>query len=130
VLGRPVTLDDLPDALLDEAASRGFDWIWPLGVWRTGPAARAVSLARADWRAAFQKDLPDLRDKDASGSPFAIEAHETKRSTGAKPPWPAFAPVWRGAACRCRSDAPTDAEAGCSTPGAKWIAAEARHDGA
>jgi hypothetical protein len=26
-LGRPATLDDLPDAFLEEAASRGFDWL-------------------------------------------------------------------------------------------------------
>jgi hypothetical protein len=81
-LGRPATLDDLPDALLDEVASNGFDWVWPLGVWRTGPAARAVSLARADWRASFLADLPDLRDDDITGSPFAIQAYETKAEYG------------------------------------------------
>ena len=81
-LGRPATLDDLPDALLDEAASRGFDWIWPLGVWRTGPAARSVSLARADWRASFEKDLPDLRDDDVTGSPFAIQGYDVKPEYG------------------------------------------------
>ncbi len=70
-LGRPATLDDVPDAFLDEVADRGFDWLWWLGVWRTGPAARAVSRARADWRAAFQRDLPDLVDDDITGSPFA-----------------------------------------------------------
>ncbi len=37
-LGRPATLDDIPDAELDRLAERGFDWIWLLSVWRTGPA--------------------------------------------------------------------------------------------
>jgi hypothetical protein len=81
-LGRPATLDDLPDALLDEVAANGFDWVWPLGAWRTGPAARAVSRARADWRAGFRSDLPDLRDEDITGSPFAIQAYETKPEYG------------------------------------------------
>jgi len=27
-LGRPVTLDDIPDEDLDNLASPGFDWIW------------------------------------------------------------------------------------------------------
>src|SRR4051812_26986469 len=53
------TLDDVPDSLLDEIARLGFDWVWFLGVWTTGPAARAVSRARADWREAFARDLPD-----------------------------------------------------------------------
>ena len=34
-LGRPATLDDIPDAELDRFAAIGFDWIWLLSVWRT-----------------------------------------------------------------------------------------------
>ena len=41
-LGRPATLDDIPDEL-DRLAEQGFDWIWMLSVWQTGPAARQVS---------------------------------------------------------------------------------------
>jgi hypothetical protein len=81
-LRRPATLDDLPDALLDDLAARGFDWVWPLGVWRTGPAARAISRARADWREGFVRDLPDLREEDDCGSPFAIQAYEVNPEYG------------------------------------------------
>ena len=42
-LGRPATLDDIPDAELDRLAEMGFDWIWLLSVWQTGPAAQQVS---------------------------------------------------------------------------------------
>ncbi len=61
-LGRPATLDDFPEAMLDDLAARAFRWVWFLGVWTTGPAARAVSRSRKDWRAGFVGDLPDLRD--------------------------------------------------------------------
>jgi len=81
-LGRPATLDDLPDPLLDEIAEDGFDWVWLLGVWQTGPAARAVSRSRADWRAAFQRDLPDLVEEDVAGSPFAIQAYRVAARLG------------------------------------------------
>ena len=81
-LGRPATLDDLEDARLDELARRGFDWLWPLGVWRTGPAARQVSRARRDWREAFLRDLPDLGEADVTGSPFAIQAYEASPAFG------------------------------------------------
>ena len=80
--GRPATLDDVSEAFLDEVAGRGFDWFWPLGVWRTGPAARAISLARADWRDGFLRDLPDLHDEDITGSPFAIQSYEVKPEFG------------------------------------------------
>jgi hypothetical protein len=81
-LGRPATLDDVPDSLLDWIASHGFAWVWFLGVWITGPAARAVSRSRADWRAEFKKDLPDLTDADITGSPFAIQAYEVEPEYG------------------------------------------------
>ena len=81
-LGRPATLDDVPDAFLDDVAALGFDWVWFLGVWKTGPAARAVSRARRDWREAFARDLPDLRDEDITGSPFAIQAYDVAAEYG------------------------------------------------
>ena len=50
-LGRPATLDDIPDAELDRLVQMGFDWVWFLSVWQTGPAAQAVSreAPRAAW---------------------------------------------------------------------------------
>jgi len=81
-LRRKATLDDVPDAFLDEVASRGFDWLWFLGVWRTGPAARAVSRSRADWREGFLRDLPDLSEEDIAGSPFAVQGYEVSPALG------------------------------------------------
>jgi glycosidase len=81
-LGRAATLDDVPDALLDEVAGQGFAWIWFLGVWTIGPAARAVSRSRADWREGFRKALPDLREEDITGSPFAIQAYDVSPDFG------------------------------------------------
>jgi hypothetical protein len=81
-LARRATLDDVPEALLDEVARQGFAWIWFLGVWTIGPAARAVSRSRADWRAGFRKALPDLRDEDITGSPFAIQAYDVAPEYG------------------------------------------------
>jgi hypothetical protein len=76
------TLDDLPDALLDECARRGFTWVWMLGVWQTGPAGRAVSRSRPDWVAGYRQILPDLADADVCGSPFAIRAYSASTDFG------------------------------------------------
>ena len=81
-LGRRASLDDLPDAFLDRFAAQGFDWVWPLGVWQTGPAGRAVSRSRSDWRREFLEALPDLTDDDICGSPFAIVAYELNTDFG------------------------------------------------
>jgi hypothetical protein len=42
-LGRPATLDDIPDSELRRLARMSFDWVWLLSVWQTGPAGQQVS---------------------------------------------------------------------------------------
>jgi hypothetical protein len=74
-LGRPATLDDIPDAELDRLAASGFDWIWFLSVWQTGPAGQRVSGNNPEWRKEFEATLPDLREEDIAGSGFAITGY-------------------------------------------------------
>ena len=81
-LGRPVTLDDIPDNDLDRLARQGFDWIWLLSVWQTGSAAQRVSRSNPEWRAEFQDTLPDLQDEDIAGSGFAITGYTVHESLG------------------------------------------------
>jgi hypothetical protein len=81
-LGRPATLDDIPDAELDRLAETGFDWIWFLSVWQTGPASRKVSRSHANWRRGFEATLPDLSDDDIAGSGFAITGYEAHPALG------------------------------------------------
>lgn len=83
-MGRQATLDDVPNTLLDKLAAQGFEWVWFLGVWTTGPAAREVSRGRLDWREGFVRDLPDLRDEDITGSPFAIQAYDVAPEYGGR----------------------------------------------
>jgi hypothetical protein len=81
-LGRPATLDDIPDAELDRLATIGFDWIWFLSVWQTGPAARQVSRTNPNWRREFQETLSDLSDDDIPGSGFAITGYTVHQDLG------------------------------------------------
>jgi hypothetical protein len=81
-LGRPATLDDIPDAELDRLAAMGFDWIWLLSVWRTGAAAQRISRANPEWRHEFQATLPDLREEDIAGSGFAITGYTVHPTLG------------------------------------------------
>ena len=81
-LGRPATLDDVPDAELDGVTEMGFDWLWLLSVWRTGPAGRRVSRTNPEWRREFEETLPDLRDEDIAGSGFAITGYSVHPDLG------------------------------------------------
>ncbi len=81
-LGRAATLDDVPDAALDRMVAMGFDWIWLLSVWQTGPAGQAVSRSNPEWRAEFAATLPDLADEDIAGSGFAITGYTVHEALG------------------------------------------------
>lgn len=84
-LGRTATLDDIADAELDRLSGLGFDWIWLLSVWQTGPAAQAISRANPQWRHEFAETLPDLREEDIAGSGFAIQDYTVHRDLGGAP---------------------------------------------
>jgi glycosidase len=84
-LGRPATLDDIPDAGLDQLAEKGFDWAWFLSVWQTGLAGQRVSRQNTEWRKEFQETLPDLKEEDIAGSGFAITGYTVHQALGGDP---------------------------------------------
>jgi glycosidase len=81
-LGRPATLDDIPDAALDSLARMGFDWVWLLSVWQTGAAGQQASRSNPEWRHEFEQTLPDLREEDIAGSGFAITGYSVHTRLG------------------------------------------------
>ena len=90
-LGRPVTLDDIPEAELERLAKVGFDWIWLLSVWQTGEVGRQVSRSEPGWRREFQETLSDLSDDDIPGSGFAITGYAVHDQLGGEPRSPGSA---------------------------------------
>ena len=84
-LGRPATLDDIPDGELARLRDAGFHWVWFLSVWQTGPAAQRISRTNPAWRKEFEDTLPDLRDADIGGSGFAITSYTVHAGLGGDP---------------------------------------------
>src|SRR5207248_8772566 len=87
-LGRTACLDDVPDAELNHLAQAGFNWVWFLSVWQTGPEAQKVSRSdrlrdgharpvREHFRAG-----PDYQDKLAR----FLENHDEPRAAAAFSP--------------------------------------------
>jgi hypothetical protein len=81
-LGRPATFDDVPDDWLQPIAAQGFDWVWLLGVWQTGAAGQHVSASIPAWREEYQATLPDFREADICGSPFAVTGYHVHQDFG------------------------------------------------
>ena len=79
---RPATLDDFPNSEIDQLAKAGYDFVWLLGVWQTGPAGRNESLSNPEWRREFQQTLPDFRESDVCGSCFAVRDYHVHKDFG------------------------------------------------
>jgi glycosidase len=81
-LGRTATLDDIHDAELDRVAAMGFDWVWLLSVWCTGPAGQRCSRSNGEWRREFEETLHDLVEDDIAGSGLAITGYTVHPQLG------------------------------------------------
>ena len=81
-LGRPATLEDVPDASIDHIATDGFDWVWLLGIWQTGEVGRRISLSQPEWQPEYRNLLPDFTAADVCGSPFAVQEYVVNRDFG------------------------------------------------
>jgi hypothetical protein len=77
----PVTLENVPDRVLDELASYHIDMVWLMGVWYRSPAGRASALKYA---AQYKPALPDLTYDDIIGSPYAVGAYHVDENLGGR----------------------------------------------
>jgi hypothetical protein len=85
LLGRSkkqLSLADLPDRLLDEWAGLGFDGIWMMGVWSTGPVGVRLAREHAELNGEFRKALPDMEEADIVGSPYAVRSYVVSPALG------------------------------------------------
>ncbi len=80
--GRRATLDDIPDARLAGLAACGFSWVYLMGAWETGEAGRRVSRSKSEWLREYRSLLPDLREEEICGSPFAVAAYRLHPDLG------------------------------------------------
>jgi glycosidase len=81
-LGRPITLADIPDEILDEWQRLGFDYIWMMGAFATGEVGRKLSLEIEVLRRAYDHSLPGWTDADVIGSPYAIRSYDVAPELG------------------------------------------------
>lgn len=82
---RPGTLDDISDQFLDKLQAEGFDWVWLLGVWRTGEIGRNISRSNPEWLHEYRTVLPDVQERDICGSCFAVTGYQVDEGLGGAP---------------------------------------------
>jgi|ERR1051326_1864383 hypothetical protein len=78
---RAITLANVPESELKEWQRLGFTHIWLMGVWTTGPRARARAL-KAHTQGEYAEALPDLRQEDIGASPYAVADYAVSPTIG------------------------------------------------
>jgi len=74
--GASITLANVPASEFAAWQQLGVTHVWLMGVWTTGPRARAEALKHPGLRAAYDKVLPGWTEKDVAGSPYAIADYQ------------------------------------------------------
>jgi glycosidase len=92
----PVTLANVPDAEFADWQKLGFTHIWLMGVWTTGPLARAEALRHSDLRNAYDLVLPGWTEADVPGSPYSIGDYKVPAALGGEAGLQAFRERLRG----------------------------------
>ena len=76
------SLAHVPPAVIKGVAGLGFDLVWMMGVWQTGPlgerSAREFVAAHPEMTAA----LPDFSLDDVAGSPYAVQQYKVHSALG------------------------------------------------
>ncbi|MDL1893067.1 alpha-amylase [Sphingobacteriales bacterium CHB3] len=80
--GKKITLDIIPDSVLDEWSQLGFDAVWLMGAWTTGKLGIEIARSHEVLRPVYRRALPDYTDEDVAGSPYAVNAYTVARSLG------------------------------------------------
>jgi hypothetical protein len=76
------TLRDVTDEQLERLVVLGFDYVWLMGVWRTGPKSRARALAHDGLRREYDAALPGWTEEDVGASPYAIAEYRVAEELG------------------------------------------------
>src|SRR5579859_1253670 len=80
--GQSVDLSNVPEPEIKAWSSLGFTHIWLMGVWTSGPRARARALTDPVQRAVFSQTLPDWQEEDIAGSPYAVAEYKVPDMLG------------------------------------------------
>ncbi|MBL8147622.1 MAG: alpha-amylase [Anaerolineae bacterium] len=79
--GRPVTLADVPEVVIDALAAPGITMIWLMGVWERSAFSRQHALK---YKHEYLGALPDMTDEDVIGSAYSIRAYEVAAAFGGR----------------------------------------------
>jgi len=80
--GKRIKLGTVPEAEFNRWRDLGFTHIWLMGVWTTGSLSHKQALKEPGLLQAYSEALPDWKESDVCGSPYAIADYKVAREFG------------------------------------------------
>jgi len=81
--GKSITkLSEIPDEVFDEWQSKGFKWVWFMGVWQLGDYGLNHDRTDPNLKKSYDSVLPGWTNDDVIGSPYAIVKYEVNTQIG------------------------------------------------
>lgn len=74
--GRAVTFREVPEAMLEAWAGKGFDAMWLMGVWLPSSISKGIAFEHPGLRRDYSRFLPDWTPEDVIGSPYSISGYQ------------------------------------------------------
>lgn len=81
--GKDTRLLDIPSKYWEQLARLGVDYVWLMGVWKTGPNTLNYAL-EPGLQQEYANVLPDWSEDDVIGSPYAIDRYGLSPELGEK----------------------------------------------
>jgi len=76
-----ITLNNVPEEVIDQLASYHIDAVWVMGVWYRGTSTRSSAL---NYIHEYRGALPDVTEEDVAGSAYAIAAYDVEEKIGGR----------------------------------------------
>lgn len=81
-LGRPATVNDVPDERIERLAALGFEYVWLMGAWDTGTAGGEIARQQPWLRERWSELFPARGEAEIIGSPYAIASYQVAADLG------------------------------------------------
>ncbi|MBN2532815.1 MAG: hypothetical protein JXB88_07990 [Spirochaetales bacterium] len=80
--GKSVSLKHIPDNYWEKLAEMGIDFIWLMGIWQTNKESTGTYCFTRDLVGEYSRSLPDWKEEDVIGSPYAIDIYNVHSTLG------------------------------------------------
>lgn len=87
---RQHSLKDLPNDFFEELKNLGVEFFWPVGIYEPSQLSREISCSMKELHKKYYDSLPDWKEDDVIGSPYAITQYKISSKFGGEEAYKKF----------------------------------------